>query len=98
MDFSHGARLLSLLTSSTRKYANTLEQDHVRRSTGDNKHTPEGMVAGVKNRLKSLERAVRMEDATKNGQVQEFFYKKLQRRAAIFSKKSNLTPERQERV
>ena len=30
--------------------------------------------------LKSLERAVGMEDATKKGQAQEFFYKKLERR------------------
>ena len=38
------------------------------------------MVAGVKYLLKSLERAMDMKDTTKKGQVQEFFYKKLQRR------------------
>ena len=38
------------------------------------------MTAGVKYQLKSLERAMGMEDATKKGHAQEFFYKKLQRR------------------
>ena len=38
------------------------------------------MSAGVKHLLKSLERAMGMEDAKKKRQVQEFFYKKLQRR------------------
>ena len=38
------------------------------------------MVASVKYLLKSLERAVGMEDVTKKGQVQEFENKKLQRR------------------
>ena len=37
------------------------------------------MTAGVKHLLKSL-RAMGMEEATKKGQVQEFFCKKLQRR------------------
>ena len=39
-----------------------------------------GMVARVKTLLKSLERATSIEDATKKGQVQEFFRKKFQRR------------------
>ena len=38
------------------------------------------VVKGVKDLLKSLERATGMEDATKKGQAQEFFHKKLQRR------------------
>ena len=38
------------------------------------------MTAGVKHLLKSLERAMGVEDATKKGQVQESFCKKLQRR------------------
>ena len=38
------------------------------------------MSAGVKHLLRPLERAMEVEDATKTGQVQEFFYKKLQRR------------------
>ena len=80
VDFSHGTRLLSRLTGSDRKYAQTVELDTIRRSTSENKDTREGMVAGVKYLLKSLERAMGMEDATKKGQVQEFFYKKLQRR------------------
>ena len=42
--------------------------------------TREGMTAGVKYLLKSFERAMGMEDATKQGHVQEFFHKKLQRR------------------
>ena len=71
VDFSHGARLLSRLTSSALKHA----------ETGNDKDTREGMTAGVKRVLKSLERAIGMEDATKKGQVQEFFYKKLQRRS-----------------
>ena len=58
----------------------TIELDQIRRSTGADKDAREGMIAGVKCLLKSLERAMGMEDATKKGQVQEFFYKKLQRR------------------
>ena len=80
VDFSHGARLLSRLTGSARKYAETIERDTIRRPTGENRDSREGMVAGVKYLLKSLERSMGMEDATKKGQVQEFFYKKLQRR------------------
>ena len=38
------------------------------------------MVAGVKYLLKPLERAMGTEDATKKGQVQKCFYKKLHRR------------------
>ena len=79
VDFSHGARLLSRLTGSARKYAETIELDPIRRSTGVDKDTREGMVAGVKYLLKSLGRAMGLE-ATKKGQVQEFFYKKLQKR------------------
>ena len=73
------ARLLSRLTGSARKYAETNELDKVRRSTGENKNTHEG-VAGVKYVLKLLERVMGIEKATKTGQVLEFFYKKLQRR------------------
>ena len=40
------------------------------------------MTAGVKHVLRSLERAMGMEEATKEGEVQEFLYKKLQRRPA----------------
>ena len=56
VDFSHGARLLSRLTDSARKYAGTIELDTIRRSTGENEDTREGMVAGVKYLLKSLDR------------------------------------------
>ena len=80
VDFSHGARLLSHLTGSARKNAETIELEQIRRSTGADKDTREGMTAGVKHLLRSLARAMGMEDATKKGQVQEFFYKKLQRR------------------
>ena len=66
-------KLESRLTDSARKYAENIE-------LGADKDTREGRVAGVKYLLKSLERAMGMEDATKKGQVQEFFYKKLQRR------------------
>ena len=38
------------------------------------------MIAGVKHLLRSLKRATGMEEATKKGQVEEFFYKRLQRR------------------
>ena len=75
---SHGARLLSRLTGSARKYAETIELDTIRHSTGADRDTREGMVTGVRCLLKSLDRAVGVEDATKKGQVQEFFYKKLQ--------------------
>ena len=68
------------LTGSARKYAGTTELDTIRRSARENKDTREGMVAGAKHLPKSLERAVGLENATKKGQVQEFFYKKLQRR------------------
>ena len=80
VDFSHGARLLSRLTGSARKYTETIETDTIRRSTGADKDTREGIVTGVKYLLKSLQRALGMEDATKKRQVHEFFYKKLQRR------------------
>ena len=71
VDFSHGARLLSRLTGSARKYAEILDQ--IRRSTGADKDTREGMTAGVKQVLRSLERATGLEDSTKKGHVQEFF-------------------------
>ena len=80
VDFSNGARLLSRLTGSAPKYAETIELEQIRRSTGADTHTREGMIAGVKYMLRSRERAMGMEDATKKGQVREFFYKKLQRR------------------
>ena len=38
------------------------------------------MTAGVKHVVRSLERAMGMEEATKNREVHEIFYKKLQRR------------------
>ena len=72
--------MLSRLASSARTYAETIELNKVRRSTGGNEDTREGMVAGVKYLLKSLEAAMGLEKATKKGQVQEFFHKKLQRR------------------
>ena len=78
--FSHGARLPSRLTGSARQYSETIELDTIRRSTVADKDTREGMVTGVKYLLKSLERAMGTEDTTKKGQVQEFLYKKLQRR------------------
>ena len=56
VDFFHGARLLSRLTESARKYAGTIELDTIRRSTGENEDTREGMVAGVKDLLVSLDR------------------------------------------
>ena len=80
VEFSHGARLPSRLTGSARKYAETIELDQIRRSTGTDRDTREGVTACVKHVLRSLERAMGMEDATKKGQVQEFFCKKLQRR------------------
>ena len=72
MDFSHGARLLSRLTDSARKYTETIEQARLRRSTGDDKDTRQGTIAGVVRLVKSHERTMGMEDATKKGQVQEF--------------------------
>ena len=80
MDCSHGARLPFRLTSSARKYAETSELDQIRRSTGTDRDTREGVTAGVKHVLRSLERATGMEEATQKGQVQQFFHKKLQRR------------------
>ena len=44
VDFSHGARLLSRLTGSARKYAETIKLDTIRRSTGENKDTRGRMV------------------------------------------------------
>ena len=70
----------SRLTGSARKYAETIELDQIRRSTDEDKDTREGMTAGVKYLLRSPERAVGVEDATKKRQVQEFFEKRLQRR------------------
>ena len=78
--FSHGARLLSRLTSSAWKFAETIELDQIRRSTGADKDTREGMTAGVKHLLRSLDRAMGKEEATKKGQVQELFYKRILRR------------------
>ena len=57
-DSSHGARLLSRLTGSARKHAETIELDKVRRSKGEKEDTREGMITGVKQQLKSLERAM----------------------------------------
>ena len=48
--------MLYRLTGSAQKYAEIIELDEVRRSTGENRETREGMVAGVKYLLKSLER------------------------------------------
>ena len=67
VDFSHGAQLPSRLTRSARKFAEAIELDTIRRSTGADKDAREGMVAGVKYLLKSLERAMRMEDCHKEG-------------------------------
>ena len=64
VDLSHRSRLLSRWTGSARKYAETIELDTIRRSSGADKDTREGMVTGVKYQLKSLERAMGMEDAT----------------------------------
>ena len=47
-DFSHGARLLSRLTNSSRKHDKTIEREQIRRSTGADKDSREGMIAGVK--------------------------------------------------
>ena len=55
VDFFHGARWLSRLTGSDRKYAETIELDKLQRSVGENKDTRGGMIAGVKYLLKSLE-------------------------------------------
>ena len=80
VDFSHGARRLFRLTGLARKCAETIELDQIRRSTGTDRDTREGMTAGVKHVVRSLERAMGMEEAAKKGEVQEFFHKKLQRR------------------
>ena len=45
----------------------TIELTQIRRSTGDNKDTREGMIAGVVHLIKSLERAMGMEEVTKKG-------------------------------
>ena len=63
VDFSHGDRLLSRATGSARKHAETI-------STGADKDTREGMTAGMKHLLRSVERAMGMEDGTKKGQLQ----------------------------
>ena len=70
VDFSHGARLLSRLTGSAKKYAGSIELDQIRRSTGADKDSREGMTAGVKHLLRSRERAMGVDDATKEWQVQ----------------------------
>ena len=80
VDIPHGARLLSFLTGSARKYAEIIELDKVRRITGADRDTREGMIPGVKYLLKFLETATGMEEATKKGQVEEFLHKKLHRR------------------
>ena len=49
-----------------------LELDKIRRITGADRDTREGMVAGVKYLLKFLERAKGTEEATKKGQIEEF--------------------------
>ena len=46
VDFSHGARLPSRLTGSARKYAETIELDQIRRLTGTDRDTREGMTPG----------------------------------------------------
>ena len=73
-DSSHGARLLSRLKGSARKHAETIELDKVRRSKGEKEDTREGMIAGVKQQLKSIR------EPWEKGQVQEFWCKKLRRR------------------
>ena len=80
VDFSHGDRLQSRLKGSLRKYAETIGLDQIRRSTGTDRDTREGKTAGVKHVLRSLDRAMGMEEATKKGQVQECLCEKLQRR------------------
>ena len=50
VDFSHGARLLSRLTGSARKYAETIEPNQIRRSTGTDRDTREGMTAARETR------------------------------------------------
>ena len=65
VDCSHGARLTSRLTGSAKKYAETIELDQTRRSTGADKDTREGMIACVKHLLKSLKRPMGMEEVNK---------------------------------
>ena len=51
VDFSHGVRLLSHLTSSAWKCAETIDLEHIRRSTGDNKDTRELVVEELEDTL-----------------------------------------------
>ena len=67
--------VLQVQPGNTLRPSNWIQFDAQRVET----HTRECMVAGVNYLLMSLERAMGMEDATKIGQVQQFFYKKLQR-------------------
>ena len=57
-------------------YAETIELDTIRRSTGENKDTREGLVTGAKYLVREPW-AWKM--PRRKGQMQEFFYKKLQR-------------------
>ena len=75
VDFSHGARLPTHLTGSAKKYAETSSWTKFYARWVQTKTLVTGMTA-----LRSLGRAMEVDDATKNGQFQEFFYKKLQRR------------------
>ena len=47
VDVSHGDRMPSRLTGSARKYAETIELDQIRRSTGTDRDTREGMTAAA---------------------------------------------------
>ena len=51
VDFSHGVRLLSHLTGSAWKCAETIELEHIRRSTGENKDTRELVVEELEDTL-----------------------------------------------
>ena len=74
-------RASGTVPSETESSEQTLRDLRVKeRATAGCRASTDCLVAGVKYLLKSLGRATGMEDATKKGPVQEFFYKKLQRR------------------
>ena len=84
VDFSFAARLLRRLSGTAKRFGDNIELSKFRGGEGNetNARTSRSqMTAGITALMKHLEDSVGMESATRAGEMQEFFYKRLRRRA-----------------
>ena len=84
VDYSLGARLLRRLSGTAKRFGDNIELSKLRRGEGNEteaRTSRNQMTAGIRALMKHLEDSMGLESATRAGEVQDFFYKKLQRRA-----------------